>query len=61
MSPQDEDVDDERDEAADEVLEQSRAVEGNPLVDESGEPVVNEDDKLLAAWLFADIIGIGTP
>lgn len=49
MSPHEDEVDDDNDEAADEALEQSRAVEGNPLVDESGEPVVRDDDKLLAA------------
>ena len=66
ISPHDDDEsDDERDEEADDeaevtpdALEQNKAVEAN---EDSGEPVVNEDDKLAAWWLLPDgPTGIGT-
>lgn len=68
ISPQEDDEsEDEREDAADdeadvmpEALEHKRAVDAK---EESGEPVVNEDDKLAACWLppLVVTIGIGTP
>lgn len=68
ISPQDDDEsEEERDEAAEDeaevmpdALEQSRAVEAN---EDSGEPVVSDDDKLVVCWLPPELVimGMGMP